>query len=246
MNLFNKKLNLEDFFPFNFVDIHSHLLPGIDDGASDIENSFHLIERLIKCGFTQFRTTPHVMAGVYENSTTLIKQKEQELREKLDKNAYTNIQLHAAAEYMLDENFNKLLDNNDVIPLKDNYILVEMSFFNMPINLDELIFKIKLKGYIPVLAHPERYLYLHNHPEKYEHLLELGCLFQLNLLSLTEQYGKSVSKTAYKLLKNNAYTFVGTDTHHKNHIKLLKTIANTKNKKLLDPLFDNNLKTFSF
>lgn len=246
MGLFNKKLPLNKFYPENFIDIHNHLIPGIDDGAKNIDESLALISTLEEYGFTQFINTPHVLGGVWENSSETIRKQENTLQEALKANGKEHIKIHAAAEYMMDDNFMRLLNNDDILPLRDKYILVEMSFFNAPYNLEEILFQIQFKGYIPVLAHPERYSFYHNTFKQYQKLIDAGCLFQLNLLSLTNQYGDHVKKTAYRLIKEGMYTFVGTDTHHNRHLKLMQEISTTKNKKLLMPLFENNIKYFSF
>lgn len=246
MGLFNKKINMNDLYPEGYVDIHSHLLPGIDDGAKDLDDSISLIEKMRSYGIKQFRTTPHVLEEVWENSSATIKEKEALLKAELIARNLDDVQIHASAEYMMDDNFSKLLENDDILTLKGKHVLVEMSFFNAPYNLDEILFKLQLKGYVPVLAHPERYSYYHKDFSQYEKLINAGCLFQLNILSLTEQYGASVTKVAHKLLKKGMYTFVGSDTHHKRHLKLMETLANQKTKKLLTPLFENNIKEFSF
>lgn len=246
MGLFNKKINKNELYPDNYVDIHSHLLPGIDDGAKNLDDSITLIERLYAFGIKQFRTTPHVLGDVWENSTTTIKEKEALVQAELTKRGYHDIKISASAEYMMDNNFSDLLAADDILTIKDKYVLVEMSFFNPPFNLDEILFQIQYKGYIPVLAHPERYGFYHNDFSEYKKLIDAGCLFQLNILSLSTQYGKEVTKIAQKLLKEGMYTFVGSDTHHKRHIKLMETLANQKTKKLLTPLFQNNIKEFSF
>lgn len=246
MGIFNNKIDITELYPKGFVDIHSHLLPGIDDGAKNLDDSIGLIERMQKQGISDFRITPHVLGGVWENSSSVIKEKEADLRKALKEKGYDSVNIHAAAEYMLDDQFSALLAKNDILTLKDKYILIEMSFFNPPFNLDDLLFQIQIKGYIPVLAHPERYNYYHDSIAQYEKLIEAGCLFQLNLLSLTEQYGKPTNKMAYELLKRGMYTFAGTDTHHKRHVRLTSTIATKKNKKLLMPLFEKNIEIFSF
>ena len=146
---------------------------------------------------------------------------------------------------MMDEQFSKRLENDDILTLKDNFILVEMSYFNAPNNLFEIIFEIQLKGYKPVLAHPERYIFYHKNFKMYNKLKKAGCLFQLNLLSLTEQYGKNVQKTSHQLLKENSYDFVGSDTHHEGHLELLKTIGTKKNLDKIKHLLVNN-KQFLF
>jgi len=247
MGIFNKKIKLTDFYPKNYVDIHSHLLPGIDDGAKNLDNAIELIKRMSSFGINNFRTSPHVLAEVWENSSDTINQKANLLRDELKTRGLNHVNITAAAEYMMDDNFSKLLEKNDILTLKDNYVLVEMSFFNAPYNLYEILFEIQRKGYQPILAHPERYKYYHLNFEEYQKLIDAGCLFQLNLLSLAkEQYGKPVYETALKLLKENKYTFVGSDTHHNRHLNLMEKIATKKNKILLEPLFKNNIDVFSF
>ena len=237
-----KKIQLTEFFPDGFVDIHSHLLPGIDDGAKDLNHSIELIKKMRSYGIKHFITTPHVLGDVYPNSSSTIKEKLEDVRRELLNQNINDIQIHAAAEYMMDEQFSKLLEKNDILTLKDNFILVEMSYFNAPFNLYEILFEIQLKGYKPVLAHPERYNFFHNDFENYYKLKKAGCLFQLNLLSLTPQYGKNVQKIYSKLLEENMYDFVGTDTHHINHLELLKEIGAEKTKKAISHLLENNKK----
>ena len=245
MLFFKKKIPLTDFFTDAFVDIHSHLLPGIDDGAKDMDTSIALLLKMASYGIKNFITTPHVLGNVYPNSSEVIKQKLAAVKKELEKRKIKGISIQAAAEYMLDEEFSALLDQKDILVLKDNYILVEMSYFSAPINLYELLFKIQLKGYKPVLAHPERYNFYHTDFKNYYKLKQAGCLFQLNLLSLTDQYGKGVQKTSEKLLKENLYDFVGTDTHHQNHLELLPKIGTKKTLEKIKHLLNNNKKFLS-
>jgi len=237
-----KKIEITDFFSANFIDIHSHLLPGIDDGAKDLDHSINLIQTMRSYGIKNFITTPHVLGDVYPNSSDTIRKKLQEVQAELKQRGLEDVQISAAAEYMLDEQFSDLLEKDDILTLKDNFVLVEMSYFSAPINLYEIIFDIQLKGYKPILAHPERYNFYHNDFENYYKLKKAGCLFQLNFLSLTEQYGKYVQQISQKLLKLNMYDFVGTDTHHSKHLDLLKTLATDKNKKSLELIMNNNAK----
>jgi tyrosine-protein phosphatase YwqE len=245
MLFFKKKIPLTDFFTDGFVDIHSHLLPGIDDGAKDMDTSIALLLKMASYGIKNFITTPHVLGSVYPNSSEVIKQKLAAVKKELEKREIKGISIQAAAEYMLDGEFSALLDQKDILVLKDNYILVEMSYFSAPINLYELLFKIQLKGYKPVLAHPERYNFYHTDFKSYYKLKQAGCLFQLNLLSLTDQYGKGVQKTSEKLLKENLYDFVGTDTHHQNHLELLPKIGTKKTLEKIKHLLNNNNKFLS-
>ena len=236
----NKKNTLSNFFPKGFVDIHSHLLAGIDDGAKNINESIDLITKMSSFGIKNFITTPHVLGDIYPNSSENILKKLKELRLELKKRNIFDVSIHAAAEYMLDEQFSKRLEEQDILTLKDNFILVEMSYFNAPYNLFEILFEIQLKGYKPILAHPERYHFYNTNFNHFYKLKRAGCLFQLNLLSLTEHYGKEVQKTSQKLLNKNLYDFVGTDTHHQNHLLLLDKIRTVKTKKLIEALLENN------
>lgn len=239
-----KKIPITDFFTNDFVDIHSHLLPGIDDGATDIEDSISLIETMRSYGIKNFITTPHVLGDVYPNTPEIIKEKLSEVQEVLKERGMVDVTISAAAEYMLDEKFSEILNKRKVLALRESFILVEMSYFSAPMNLYELLFEIQLKGYKPVLAHPERYNFYHNDFENYYKLKKAGCLFQLNFLSLTEQYGKNVQKISEKLLQLGMYDFIGTDTHHSRHLNLLTTLATEKHKKNLESLMKNNSKLF--
>ena len=233
---------LSEFFPEGFVDIHSHLLPGIDDGAKDIEDTIALITKMKSYGIKNFITTPHVLGTVYPNTSAIILNKLDTVKKALSERNIHDVNIRAAAEYMLDEQFSEKLANNEILTLKDNYILVEMSYFNPPMNLYDILFEIQLKGYKPILAHPERYNFYHNDYNNYNKLKRAGCLFQLNLLSLTEQYGKHVQKTANRLITDNMYDFVGTDTHKTEHLELLKTVGTKKNQTNINHLLLNNKK----
>ena len=237
-----KKILLSDFFPENFIDIHSHLLPGIDDGAKNMDDSVRLITKMASYGITNFITTPHVLGIVYPNSSDTIKEKLEEVRNELLYRNLKDITIRAAAEYMLDEEFSLRLANDDILTIKDNFVLVEMSYFSAPLNLFEVLFQIQLKGYKPILAHPERYNFYHNDFQQFYKLKQAGCLFQLNLLSLTEQYGKNVQKATNQLLKENLYDFVGTDTHHYEHLELLPKIGTKKTLEKIKHLLNNNKK----
>ena len=245
LQLFSKKLFLKDLLE-GFVDIHNHILPGIDDGAKSVEESLLLIHKLKELGVKQFIPTPHIMQDFYPNTDETIGDAYQLLLGHLDKKTISNITINPAAEYMLDTHFEKLLSKGNLFTLKKNYVLVEMSYFQPPINLETLIFKIRTKGYIPVLAHPERYSYYHSNLDYYKKLKELGCLFQLNLLSLSEHYGKSVEKTANYLIEAQLLDFVGTDVHNISHIeKLSNIVINKKTAKKLSALIKKTNTTFS-
>ncbi|NNC50682.1 MAG: histidinol phosphatase [Flaviramulus sp.] len=244
-HFFSKKIFLKDLLE-DFVDIHNHILPGIDDGAKNVNESINLIKKMKELGVKQFIPTPHVMQDFYPNTDESIGNAYSILLEDLDKKTLGGITINPAAEYMLDVYFEKFLENNYLFTLKSNYVLVELSYFQPPINLEEIIFNIKNKGYIPVLAHPERYSYYHNKLDYYSRLKQLGCLFQLNLLSLSNHYGDHVKKTGKYLMNNQMIDFVGSDIHNLNHVEKLSNLrVDTKEIEKLESiiLFTNN--TFS-
>ncbi len=242
MRSFFKRNKIVDtpLFSNNFVDIHSHLLPGIDDGTKSLEETSALIKKMQGLGINNFILTPHVMEGVWENATEEIVGKFNELKAHLKSMGISIGKLNVAAEYMLDSNFAKLVQTEKLLTLKDNKVLVEMSYSNPPINLYELLFDLQIAGYQPILAHPERYSFYHTNFDEYYKLKEAGCLFQLNLLSLSDYYGKKVQKVAKQLIKNELIDFVGTDTHHRRHLAALETINTPANLKLLAPLLKKN------
>lgn len=222
LSLLRPKRYLVDLFQ-NFTDIHNHILPGIDDGAQDVKESIKLIKQLNDLGIDHFICTPHTMGDYYPNTPETINSAAKLLQDELQHSSI-NSSIHASSEYMLDEEFSDHLQSRDLLPLADKYLLVEISYLQPPINLEELLFELTHAGYIPVLAHPERYSYYHKKPDYYKELERLGCVFQLNALSLSNYYGKSVKKMTYQLLEEGLYTYIGTDTHSKRHVKQLREI----------------------
>jgi protein-tyrosine phosphatase len=211
-NLFrNKPKNQE--LPL-LVDIHSHLLPGIDDGVKSFEETVYILKILQNLGYKKVITTPHVMSDHYPNSDKGILQKLEETRAYVYKHDI-NIELDAAAEYYLDENLlNRLSKNENLLTFGDNYLLFETSFFSKPAFLEEAIFNMNARGYRPILAHPERYDYLYGNKKLIEKLKDMGLLFQMNMLSLFGFYSIETKKFAIKLLKENMIDFIGTDCHN--------------------------------
>jgi len=216
-SFFTPKKILKDLIPDNFVDIHSHLLPGIDDGSKSFDNTLSLVSSLKEIGFSQFTATPHVIKHVWENTRESIESAKEAVISGF-KEINKPIALHAAAEYMMEDSFVKLFQSEKLLTLKDNYILVEMSYLNAPIQLYDIIFELQVAGYKPVLAHPERYVFYHHNFQEYKKLKKSGCLFQLNLLSSVGYYGKNETETAQKLLDEGMIDFVGSDVHHHKHI----------------------------
>ena len=217
-SLFKKKLFLKDQLA-GMVDIHNHILPGIDDGAANVEDSLNLIRKFGEFGVNEFIATPHIMNDYYPNTPESINGALQLLNDKLREEGITEVKVKAAAEYMMDHSFMELMEREELLTLSENYVLVEMSYFQAPINLNEILFQLQTRSYKPLLAHPERYAFYHTRDlSKYYELKNRGCIFQLNLLSVTGHYGKHIQETALKLLERNQYDFIGTDTNQMRHL----------------------------
>ncbi len=222
-SFFNRKPEPSSNLSALRCDVHSHLIPGIDDGSPDLETSIRLIRGLIDLGYQKIVTTPHVNADIFPNTPAIIKAGEAAVTEELRKQGI-DIPFHAAAEYLMDDRFSRQLANGEpFLTLKDNLVLVELSFAVPSINLRELIFDMQLKGYQPVLAHPERYLYFGANKGWYDRLREAGCWFQLNLMSFSGHYGPESRRLAEYLAKKEYVDLLGTDLHHDGHLQMLKT-----------------------
>ncbi len=215
--------------------MHSHLIPGIDDGSPDIKTSLQLIKGLADLGYTKLITTPHVMWDMYQNTPEKIIGGLSKVRQAV-KEAGLNIEIEAAAEYFLDDYVAGLVKNNEpLLSFEGKKVLVEFSLAHPSLSLRDILFDMQMQGYQPVIAHPERYTYLTYSRDLYNDLKDIGCLFQLNLLSLTTYYGKSVNELAQYLIKKNYYDLVGTDLHNSRHLETLHNPAlHTALQKLLD------------
>lgn len=239
IHFFKQKPNLCDLIPSNYIDIHSHLLPGIDDGAVTIEDTKILIKGLEEIGFKKFITTPHVMSDVWKNTSIKINENLAATIHEI-KVLNSNNGFKAAAEYMIDSEFRELFKKERLLTLKENYILVEMSYLSPPIQLYDILYELQTAGYQPILAHPERYSFYHHSLNDYKKLKNIGCLFQLNMLSVTGYYGDNVAKVSNSLLKEGLIDFIGSDVHHIRHLEAMKRKIVLKNYEYLLPVFQNN------
>ncbi len=209
--------NIHNSLPVS-TDIHSHILPGIDDGSPDVESSLVLIKGMMDLGIRKFIATPHIIGDLYRNTPQTINTALEETKAACKK-AGMDIELSAAAEYMIDDHFLELLKNKSpLLTLHNNILLTEISYSTAPVNLEAITASIIAGGYKPILAHPERYHFYHYNPNIYYHLKEMGFHLQVNLLSLTGYYGKGVKKAAKFLIQKNLASLVGTDLHHKYHL----------------------------
>ena len=219
--LFGKKRKGVKDFGFLHTDMHAHWLPGIDDGAESLDDSLDMIREMAALGYRRLVATPHVMTDLYNNAPETIRGALEQVRRAAEV-AGLDIQLDAAAEYLLDEGFPDRLREDRLLTLPGNYLLVEFSFVSPPSNHDAIFFDIQTKGYRPVLAHPERYRYFHARFADYRGLVERGIRLQVNLLSLAGYYGKDVKQVAEQLLAEGLVSLVGTDAHHTRHLDSIR------------------------
>lgn len=241
ISLFKSKPILADLIPDGYVDIHSHVLFGIDDGAQNSTESQFLLQSMVDLRFAKCIATPHTMKHVWENTSESIVTRLGDLRVELP-DLTNKLDLIAASEYLIDNNLASLFQSGPLLTLKDNYVLVEMSYLNPPMQLHEILFQLQVEGYIPVLAHPERYTFYHNDFRQYEKLKKSGCRFQLNLLSTVGYYGKAVAEMAQKLLQKGLIDFAGSDIHHKKHVEAFaKKIIIKESKPLIEAMENNKI-----
>ncbi len=206
------------------VDMHSHVLPGIDDGAQTPEESIVLIKKMMELGIKKIIATPHVMADYYKNTPETIGNALNILKAELI-NQNIDIEVEAAAEHYFDETFEARVDNHKLLTMGDNYALFEYSFINQPPNAVEVIMKMKELGYKPILAHPERYVYMDI--EQLQNIRSWGCNLQLNTISLTGYFGKDARKKAEAMVDNDMVDFISSDMHHLRHAQAFKDALKT-------------------
>ena len=189
------------------TDIHCHVLPGVDDGSPDIDTSFQLLEFMsARIGYSKVWLTPHVMRDLHNTA-----EKVSAVFSTLKENYSGSVELRLASEYMMDEGFKERL-TTDPLRLGSEHLLVETSYMNPPVRLDDILMSVWEAGFRPLIAHPERYMYMGK--KDYEHLKEYGFDFQLNIMSLSGYYGARPKAVAFKLLEQGMYDYVGSDLHH--------------------------------
>lgn len=208
------------------TDIHCHILPGIDDGAADTDASVALVEGLRDMGVERIIATPHVAAVEFPNTPETLGESFEELKKALAAGGI-DIPVSHTAEYRVDEEIGDIIDSGKLIPYPGKYVLIENSWIQEPWNLEDVIFKLQIKGYVPIFAHPERFVYYHANPSRLDDLHE-KIPFQINLLSLAGHYGKNIKSMAETLLKKGYCDFLGTDTHGDHHLERLNEYLTTK------------------
>ena len=216
------------------TDFHSHLIPGIDDGARTIEDSLTMIRQFKELGFKKLITTPHIQDEYYKNTPEIILSGLETVKAAMDE-AGIEIEIEAAAEYLLDDGFEKKLKSGELMTFGQKHILVELSYFSPHPNLLTFIFELQLEGYQVILAHPERYSYWFNSLQKFDELKNRGVLFQLNTVSLSGHYGNEVKKIAEKLIDQGVYDFIGSDMHNQHYMNsFIRARFEKSLKKLMD------------
>lgn len=233
----NQTLNHEHYL----VDIHSHLIPAIDDGVNTLEESIEIIKGMKHLGFEKLITTPHIMSHKYPNTNETIKRgfeivQEEAIKQNID------IELEYASEYYFDEHFLELISKNDLLTFGDNYVLFELPYSpykstTPPMGIEHTIFELQNRGYRPVLAHPERYMYYTNRFERLLKLKDHALLFQMNANSFGGFYGKSAQKNAQRLVKEGLVNFIGSDIHNNKYLDSFSKVINTST---FSKIFNNN------
>jgi protein-tyrosine phosphatase len=234
--LFNKKITEPADFSGLVTDMHNHLIPGIDDGSTDLETTIQMIRAMHQLGYRKFIATPHVHWELFKNTHAIIEKGTRLVQERLAETDL-KVEFRGSAEYYLDEHVDELLEKDiPLLTIHKNMVLVEFSFIQMPPDLKDKLFQLQIKGYQPIIAHPERYLYFGAHKNIYDELHDMQCVFQLNLLSLCGYYGKKQEELAQYLIKKKYVSLLGSDLHNIRHINILRASSSISAivKRLLD------------
>lgn len=217
-------------FPFHELgdDVHSHLMPGVDDGSPDETVTASLAKGLVDLGFRSFTATPHVMEDIWKNNRTTILEGGTRLNNALTEHGLLQ-PVRIAAEYLVDGNFEQLLKNKEpLLTIQKNWVLIEISFVQPPLRFRDILFDMQLQGYQPVFAHPERYHHYHLRRKELQELHDAGCILQSNLLSFTGYYGPQVLQMAEWMASQGMIGLLGTDLHHERHLQALQEMKFTR------------------
>jgi len=215
------------------ADVHTHLLPGVDDGVRDFETALSCINEMKRNGINKIYITPHFQTHRFKNDEDDIKYRFDELQKQLGEYV-SDIELQLAGEYLIDSGFEERLKTKNLLAINDKYLLVEFSFNQSMLGMEELFFEIQMKGYEVILAHPERYHYLNQDSKLLNNLKEQGVYFQSNIMSFGGFYGSESMKRAYQYVDKGWINFLGTDIHGKKYRDALVDVCKkSKFQKLL-------------
>lgn len=226
------------------IDVHSHLVPGIDDGVESYEEAMEVVRCFSNAGYRKLITTPHIMKDFYNNSEADIQERVGELNSRISA-AGMGIEIQPCAEYYLDDNLMERIREtpDELLTFGSKYLLFETSFLNEPLYLNEFIFEARSRGFQPVMAHPERYAFIHSDFEMVTDLINREVLLQVNINSFTGYYSKMVKKTAEKLVDKGFVHLLGSDCHNMRHFEVLQKAWQEKyySRALKLPLINYNL-----
>lgn len=209
------------------TDIHCHIVPGVDDGSPTVETSLELLERMHSWGLRRIIATPHMTQDTFENTPDILDPALQSLQDAAA-GPFPDMEITRSCEHRIDDFFISQLEKGLILPFPGNFILVENSFVQEPWNLDQMLFDLHIKGYHPIMAHPERFRYYQANRERYKQLHNAGNLFQINLLSLSGYYGKSTKQQAEWLINEGLVDFIGTDLHHHRHADSIEAYLSSR------------------
>lgn len=217
------------------TDMHSHLVPGIDDGSDSLESSIELIRAMQAMGYKKLITTPHIQGEFYKNTPeTILPGLERVKRELVKQNI--DMELEAAAEYLVDDKFEEKYKSGPLLTFGNKHLLIEFSYSNEHPNLKQFLFDLQIDGYKIILAHPERYAYWFRNFRKYQEMKDRGILFQINIISLTGYYSGEVKKMAEKFIDEQMIDLAGSDMHN---LHYLEALQNARSEKYLQKLIDS-------
>jgi tyrosine-protein phosphatase YwqE len=205
------------------IDMHSHLIPGVDDGSPNMEATLHLLRGFIDLGYRKVITTPHIMSDYYRNTSSGLLAGRDAVISACRQDGL-DIAFDVAAEYYLDEHFVKLIEDGDILTMGNRSVLFELPFMGEPDMLKSVLFQLQMAGYKPILAHPERYAYWHREPQKFKDLVDRDITLQLNTGSLSGFYGPGVQKCGEWLIEQGLISYVASDCHHPGHLNLLHEV----------------------
>lgn len=225
--LFGSKQKKESLTDLSILgcDMHSHFIPAIDDGSKSVEETMSMLQSLSDLGIQKFITTPHIMGDFYQNSAETINPGLEKIRAEIKKEGKP-WEIRAAAEYYMDHEFLSKLDSGPLLTVHKNKVLIEFSYVNRPNNMKDMLFALKINGYQPIVAHPERYPYLYTSMKEYEDLLDFEVEFQLNLGSISGMYSQGAQKIALELMKRGWISYVGTDMHNMKNYPFYEALLN--------------------
>ena len=228
------KHNKEQVKLFYNTDIHCHILPGVDHGSRNIEDSLEMLRAEMEMGINRVILTSHVTAVTFENTRESLMDAFLKLKDAVT-DAGLDIDLYLSAEYRMDEYFDREYAADHLIPMPGKHILLENSFQQELMNLNELLFDMQVKGYKTILAHPERYSYYSHRRKRYEELHNAGARFQINILSFTGYFGEEARDSALWFARNGMIDYLGSDMHNIKHAHIIMDYINSKEWRKLGP-----------